>query len=366
MTSTGSGALPRLTSLRSFAALAVFLAHADAHDVLPLPGEPLALGYTGVAFFFVLSGFVLAWGTSPDTGTRTFYRRRLARIWPSHVLLLLVAALVPVVAVHRGWDAVGASLLLVQSWSPSDDIAYGMNGVAWSLSCEAFFYLVFPLTVWWARRSAPWTWWAGAAVALGFGAVAALVAGDYAYHSPPARLGEFLLGVAAGLSYRRGLRLRVPVWGCLLAVGGGLALSAVLPYPLPNTVMAAASVLVITAMASRDTATRRGWLTDRRLVLAGEVSFAFYLVHELVILDLAPALHLSAWIAAPLVLVVSAAVALAVHMWVERPANDLLRGRGRRTGSPRRQAASAESAPDEPSVVTDETHGGTPVPTAAP
>jgi hypothetical protein len=74
----GSRLLPRLTALRAFAALAVFVFHLHAHHVASLPWGISAIGGAGVAFFFVLSGFVLAWGTPPGLPARTFYRRRFA------------------------------------------------------------------------------------------------------------------------------------------------------------------------------------------------------------------------------------------------------------------------------------------------
>ena len=66
--------LDSLTSLRWFAASAVFLRHA---------GVQLGLGpqgATGVSFFFILSGFVLSRATSGPPDARAFYRRRAARI----------------------------------------------------------------------------------------------------------------------------------------------------------------------------------------------------------------------------------------------------------------------------------------------
>ena len=60
---TGIVNLPRLTSLRFFAASGVFMYHLCRI----YPGMPLkatsTVGYVGVAFFFVLSGFVLTWST---------------------------------------------------------------------------------------------------------------------------------------------------------------------------------------------------------------------------------------------------------------------------------------------------------------
>jgi hypothetical protein len=128
--------------LRAFAALAVFIFHLDAWQVAALPLKLSSLGSSGVAFFFVLSGFVLAWGTDPRLPVKTFYRRRFARVYPLDLVTLVIASLVPVVAVDRSWEAAVANAFMLQAWFRDYKIVYGMNGVSWSLSCEAFFYAV--------------------------------------------------------------------------------------------------------------------------------------------------------------------------------------------------------------------------------
>ena len=46
---------------------------------------------------------------------------------------------------HAHWPiTIPANLLLVQAWGPFHGSALSYNGVAWSLSVEAFFYLTFP------------------------------------------------------------------------------------------------------------------------------------------------------------------------------------------------------------------------------
>ncbi|WP_153006429.1 acyltransferase [Leucobacter sp. G161] len=50
-------------------------------------------GNSGVAFFFVLSGFVLTYSARPATTTRNFYWRRFGRIYPAHIVALLLAVL---------------------------------------------------------------------------------------------------------------------------------------------------------------------------------------------------------------------------------------------------------------------------------
>src|SRR5438874_2594796 len=94
----------------------------------------------------VLSGFVPAWSARPtDTATRV-WQRRAARILPTYLVTWLVAgAAASWLIGETPWRAGAANLLLVQAWIPRESIYFGWNGPAWSLSCEAFFYLLLPL-----------------------------------------------------------------------------------------------------------------------------------------------------------------------------------------------------------------------------
>ena len=75
--------LPSLTGLRFWAALLVVSYHLH-HRIGAVPGSWLVeYGRTGVTFFFVLSGFVLAWNYLDErTPVAVFAWRRFARIWP--------------------------------------------------------------------------------------------------------------------------------------------------------------------------------------------------------------------------------------------------------------------------------------------
>ena len=105
--STGTARRPEilaLTSIRAFAALEVVLLHTlfelGGKPAQALPGVVTGLltkGGMAVSFFFVLSGFILAYtycdADSGLRGTRVkFWRARFARIYPLYFLAFLVDA----------------------------------------------------------------------------------------------------------------------------------------------------------------------------------------------------------------------------------------------------------------------------------
>jgi len=89
--------VPALTSLRFFAAALVvffhYLPRGEADNAWWI--RIINHGYVGVSFFFVLSGFILAYtGVNTDFHCRyerrAFYARRLARIYPAFLLATLL------------------------------------------------------------------------------------------------------------------------------------------------------------------------------------------------------------------------------------------------------------------------------------
>ncbi len=120
--------LPGLTGLRWLAALPVFafpLSLVDfglnpfadgrwARTYASLLGQG---GWTGVSFFFVLSGFLLTWRCSESRGTAAFVRKRLAKIFPLHVVTWSVAMVLYAFALAGSpWEYL-PNLVLVSSWS---------------------------------------------------------------------------------------------------------------------------------------------------------------------------------------------------------------------------------------------------------
>lgn len=338
-----AGNLPRLTGMRAFAALLVFAYHLPRLGPWVPGGQTSRVGYVGVAFFFVLSGFVLTWSSRGDrVEPRRFWVNRVARVYPSHLVMSLVALVVPLVTVGRPLLGDLASIALVQSWFPSDRIAFALNAVSWSLSCEAFFYLLAPWVITAVRRRSDGgaaalllTWWAVAALSgLAISGVS-YEADIWAYTLPPVRSGEFAVGILMAELVRRGrARWAPPVWVGVLAVVGsyGVVLKTVHSQVLAGVLMTPAFALLIVAAALADVYGRKGVLGTSLMEHLGIVSFCFYLVHELLLVNVVS--HLPApsggvgRVALALGLLAACLLAAeALHYAVERPAQRWIRAR---------------------------------------
>ena len=154
-----------LNGLRFVAATAVVSYHyaPTAAGFSMMPGffqnlvwsGPIALG-----FFYILSGFVLSHAYSdrvPQTplSRRSFWFARVARLYP--VYLLAFVLFIPMAyekymrhpvdgisGVHTFLLGGTLSLVALQAWTP---LAQAWNGPSWSISVEAFFYLIFPFVL---------------------------------------------------------------------------------------------------------------------------------------------------------------------------------------------------------------------------
>jgi peptidoglycan/LPS O-acetylase OafA/YrhL len=151
-----------LNGLRMFAALLVVLFHyanlAASFTSLPHFAQNLITnGTIALPFFYVLSGFVLAHSyTNRAVGRGDFYSARIARLYPVYLLSFLLFLPIavekylrhPATGLHNGPQTYvfGSVLTLfaVQAWTP---LSQAWNGPAWSLSVEAFFYLMFPFVL---------------------------------------------------------------------------------------------------------------------------------------------------------------------------------------------------------------------------
>ncbi|MFC7613514.1 acyltransferase family protein [Actinokineospora soli] len=283
--------LPSLTGMRFIAAVMVFLFHgvlyaglfADATAQGTLGAVVSGGGWAGVTFFFILSGFVLAWSSrSTDTVTR-FWRRRIFKIFPNHLFATVIAfvLLVTVMGAALTGGAVAMNVLLLHSWVPDFQVLFAGNVVSWTLSCELLFYLAFPFIMPLVNRIRPerlW-YWAGALVvavwlvpsvaaaippAQALAAPVALPVIDMTMWQqwfvalfPPARLFEFVFGMVLARVVITGRAVPVSLGGAVAVAIAAYALTPLFPGEYRVAATMALPLGLVIAAARRSTSRGR-------------------------------------------------------------------------------------------------------------
>lgn len=352
--------LAALTGIRFYAAFFVFLSH-----VMMIPGmERLGgqrlvfnAGVVAVSFFFVLSGFILTYNYAQifregvsAAAYRRFIRDRLSKIYPVHVLTLLMV--LPLAAFSPNlpldWRAVPFHLTLTQCFLPFSTPTFHeyLNVPSWSISCEWFFYLLAPITIFLVldkkRRLVPvlavgaycllgWFLWNGLS---GFNRL------YFVSWFAPSRFPEFLVGVFLGSFYlspstwkREELAGFAQAAGVVLIVAGAMA-RANAPWPLWGGLLyVPGSALLVLGLAYG-----RGFFVSHLsrpwLNRLGMASFSLYMVHAPILrvvkgICLRLGWEVQSWTAFGLVIalmfVVVQGVALVMHSRYELPLQRRLR-----------------------------------------
>jgi peptidoglycan/LPS O-acetylase OafA/YrhL len=333
--------LPALTGLRFVLALWVILDHLTGPGMMldaqarALPQVLYALirgGYLAVTTFFVLSGFVLARSYAATQWNRGSLLRygagRFARIYPVYALSLFAVA--PFIAedpVRAKAPLVAAHGLLLQGWLRHNPV--GWNTPAWSLSCEMFFYLSFPLAAILIRRANWFNTLSVAAAACCLTRVMWLL-GVPDEIKPLVHLSDFLMGIAAACAYDLLTRAGRPPRGAWLYLPGGALAAALVAFPqaLPplvdlNSALRPLNALLLIGLAIGGGGLART-LSSRAAVYLGKSSYAMYILHVPILWwycrwtrQFSALLYLSAVIG----------ISALVYCFIEEPANRWLRAR---------------------------------------
>lgn len=312
---------PILEVWRGLAAIMVVLAHYG--PALTWQGPVTSLSFTGVDFFFVISGFVFGpvlFGQSTQNWL-AFGVRRATRILPAYWL-----ALAGYVALHwhqhQSTGPWGLHLLFLQL--ESRETAFALNPAFWSLVPEVQFYMAMPLLVWVIRGSEQRLWLiiiGALSLRIWLSLEADRDAANWAFlmlHQLPGMLIEFLIGTLVWAWSRYCHQRIIPLlcglsgflgWSLLAlwfhAEGNGIeSRTGVAGASLLASIFAASMVfLSLQVRASSAMRICGRWL--------GGLSYPLYLLH------LGP---LMVWPHQPaLALMASLVIALATHLFFEEP-----------------------------------------------
>jgi peptidoglycan/LPS O-acetylase OafA/YrhL len=253
-------------------------------------------GYLAVQSFFLLSGFVLAQSYANTKWTRQSLTRfaiaRFARIYPAYLLSFLLISWFALQFVLKVGHTAGQKaavlvdyVFLLQGWTGS--LGVGWNTPAWSLSCEFFFYLSFPLVFLWLRGGGLMRTLAALTASFVVPIVLAH-AGVPNQWKPIHHLSDFVAGIAAARIYGAIARsTSSPRWlGFSLYLPALAAGAALIIYPHVldgslanlNTALRPINVALLIGMAFGG-----GWignvLSTGIAEYLGKVSYSMYVLH---------------------------------------------------------------------------------------
>jgi peptidoglycan/LPS O-acetylase OafA/YrhL len=289
-----------IDGLRGIAVLAVMAFHAFP--------DHLRGGFVGVDVFFVISGYLITGILVSalqrgDFSLAGFYGRRVRRIFPALVLVLMSSLLAGALLLTDGeFQGLGKHVAAAASFT-SNLVLLSERGYfdlesdlkpllhLWSLGVEEQFYLLWPLLLWlaWRLRIQPLlatVLIGGLSFALNIGGVRHEVAA--AFYLPQTRFWELLVGAALATLGQPTAKLRLPAWlhrPNLAACAGVLLVAVSLALITPGrrfpgwwaTLPTVGAALLIAA--GPQALVSRAVLASRPLAWVGRISYPLYLWH---------------------------------------------------------------------------------------
>jgi len=309
-----------LDGVRGIAIATVLLYHSfpDLRPELGAVGRVLSklveIGPFGVDLFFVLSGFlitgILLEARDQPQYFRNFYARRALRLFPVYYLYLIVlAALVPLVhrALHTSMSHYSGNwwwyVLYFGNWKPNWGWGDAGLGHIWSLAVEEQFYLVWPMIVLiagrgrlayvcvaliaqatvlrcvWSHNDVPWNQIYRLTITrydtMAFGALAALALRSERFRAPAVRFATPFMAVGA------------LVFLVMAVVAGGVEWERGLIQTFGSTAASICFVGLVVSAATRQEGALNRLCRFPLLLKLGKYSYFIYVVHDLVILQVA-------------------------------------------------------------------------------
>ena len=300
--------LDQITFTRFIAALSVVFFHYGM-DVfpasIPFLHEAVTAGPIAVNYFYVLSGFIMAIAYYRPDNTESFNKwkywlARFARIYPVYILALLLIVVAKYKTLAEDPLTLPLHLTMLQAWIPGYPIT--LNTPGWSLSVEAFFYLVFPFLLLSVYKH-------GTKALLKLGIILWLftqiilmtllntpeyapktLLHDFIYYNPAMHLNAFIAGFLTGI-YFKNKKIQASNYNSFYLLGSALlvvfllmvrpSLEQLLGYKIAytNGLIAPAFLAFIVFLALEKGIISR-LFSNKWLVLLGEASFSMYILQK--------------------------------------------------------------------------------------
>jgi peptidoglycan/LPS O-acetylase OafA/YrhL len=295
-----------IDGLRAVAVLLVFAYHLETFTV----GFAAAWGgFIGVDVFFVISGFLISSVILREIETESFslkefYRRRIRRILPALMVMMLVTAIVNSYYMLPSQLYAFAKSLLAATFSLSNFYFLSTSGYfssnadkpllhTWSLAVEEQFYILFPLFLLLLRRFFPKRFKS----AILFVAAASFLLSVWVVHKSPTaafylpttRTWELLLGTMLAIDVFPRVetalgRNLLSATGLLAILIAGFTYTGSVPFPGASALVPCAGAAFIIAAGETGSSIVGRLLSLRPVVFIGLISYSLYLWHWPIIL----------------------------------------------------------------------------------
>lgn len=327
--------------LRALAALAVLMFHACQWEWVNFE-----VGAAGVDLFFIVSGFILWTVTAGrEVSPLTFLKRRAARVvplyWVATFAALAIVAIRPGAIAHVEGEPlhVVLSLLFIPHADPRG-VPFPVLDVGWTLTYEAFFYLIFAVGLMLDEAERAWFVTLAMTGTVLFG----IAVPPFYLYGANLLLLEFVAGIWLARAWRAG---RLPgaatSWALIVAGLGAIAVQHLMGFKsdlwrpffwgVPALAVAAGALGLERAVRLP----RWPWLAK-----LGDASYSIYLSHTITAPIVAWAIGFQKpWLLIPLVFALGIITGLATRRFIEEP---LLRLFGALPARPRMRDRLDESA----------------------
>lgn len=157
-----------LDILRGLACLAVWLSHVRVATDYFIDAKYnflqsfMAWGREAVVIFFVLSGIVINMSSHNRSDRLQYFRKRFLRIYPIFFVILVICYAADYFIFQKPLNLgnIIGNIFLQGMWPKFIVPTVPYNTATWSITCEAFFYLIFGLFFTANRRLVVWLWMA--------------------------------------------------------------------------------------------------------------------------------------------------------------------------------------------------------------
>ena len=302
-------------------------------------------GFVGVSFFFVLSGFIIAYNyqqklQEKGITKRTFWVARIARVYPLHWLTLFVAAILGDYVVASGgldwFKHFLASLTLTHAYIPEADYYFSFNSPSWSLCCEQLFYICFPFLIPLTRnyKSLFYVFCILAAcLVIGMYFTPEDEIKGYWYVNPITRFPDFIVGMLLFPLYER-LKDKPITFrqGSMMEIASVILFltfywcASYIPKVYRYSCFYWLPVAAVLISFSLQKGILSRILSHRFLVAGGEISYGFYLIHLFILLSYAKwqkeaGFDIAWYISVPVLFGITLLLSLLSYRYFEKPMN---------------------------------------------